>query len=91
MITRDEARRLAEDFLRARGPLPGWEGIEYLLSPQEVASRWRPPGLELPARFRDCWAVFFRGAAGAGIYISDKTGEIEFAGAVKGEPRAHSG
>ena len=91
MITRDEARRLAEDFLRARGSLPGWEGVERVLSPEELANAWRPPGLDLPARFRDCWAVFFRGTAGGAVYLSATTGKIQFAGAVQGEPRASSG
>ena len=82
MITREQARAVAENFLRSRRPPPGWEGVESILSPEEV---------RVPERFRDCWTVRVRGAANGMICVSRPTGEVEFAGAVKGEPRAHSG
>ena len=94
LITRDRARSIAEQFLRDRSPGPGWEGIGDVLSPEEVEGAL-PPALQafipFDARWRRCWTIRVRGAAGAQILISRETGQIEFAGTVQGGPRAHAG
>ena len=94
MITREEAREIAEHFLRARGPQPGWEGVDAVRSFEEVETSL-PPALRatIPAKthLRHCWVVSTRGGAGGIIYISREDGEIKFAGAIRGGPHARSG
>jgi hypothetical protein len=87
MITREQARTAAEEFLRARGPLPGWDGIGSVVSPQEILARQSISTLSghFPdTRWRTCWLISIRGAAGGVILVSDTTAEVEFAGSIKG-------
>ncbi len=89
MITREQARDIAERFVAERGPLAGWEGVDRVLAPDEAGAQL-PQDLRAAAvvgpRWRRCWAVHFRGEAGGVIYVSRDTGEIVFAGAVRGGP-----
>ena len=94
MITREAAREIAEQFIRARGPRPGWEGVDAVRSFEEVEAAL-PLALRatipMAARLRHCWAISVQGGAGGMIYISREDGEIEFAGAILGGPRTPSG
>ena len=93
MITREQAREIAERFIRERAPLPGWDGVDRVLSPDEVAPE--PPLLgeikSQDAHWRHCWAVQVRGEAGGVVYVAREDGTIRFAGAVRGEPGPRSG
>ena len=94
MITREQAHELAQRFLAERGPLAGWDRVERVMSPEEVESQLHPRlrgVVPNDARRRDCWTVYIAGTAGGVIQVSRSGGTIEFAGVVRGEPRAHSG
>jgi hypothetical protein len=92
-ITREQAHAIAEGFLRERAPMPGWEGVERVSSPEETlealhsAVRQKIPA-NAPAR--RCWAAYVRGSARGIIYVS-AAGEVEFAGAIRGEPDVREG
>ena len=92
-ITREQAHAVAERFLRERGPMPGWDGVERVLSPEETVGALHPAlrqRLPTDALARRCWAAHVRGSAKGIIYVSS-VGEIEFAGVVQGEPHARPG
>jgi hypothetical protein len=36
LINHAQARAVAEQFLKERGPLPGWNGVERVLAPEEA-------------------------------------------------------
>jgi hypothetical protein len=86
MITRDQAREIAEGFLVQRGPMQGWQGLESVLSPEDVKSSTLTlsGAAEEDSRWRSCWMVLVRGEARGVIYISAQTGDVEFVGSVKG-------
>ena len=92
-ITRDQARTVAERFLRERTPMPGWEAIERVLSPEESLEALHPAlrqQVTADAPARRCWAAYVSGSARGIIYVSP-VGEIEFAGAAQGGPDARPG
>jgi hypothetical protein len=94
LVTRDQARDIAERFLRERSPGPGWDGVGEILSPEEIEAATHPDVRALlPAkgRWQRCWTVRIRGAARGQVFIARETGQIEFAGAVQVEPGAHAG
>ena len=91
MISREQAREIAERFLRDHHPTPGLDSIGDILSPDEVKAwiRDHPGRVTTDKRWYGCWVVLILGAAGAMIRISDSDGAIEFAGSVKGDPRLY--
>ena len=92
-ITREQAHMVAEQFLRERGAVPGWDGVERVLSPEETFQALQPAlrqQIPADALARRCWAAHVRGSARAIIYVSP-VGEIEFAGVARGEPDARPG
>lgn len=92
MITRAQARHIAERFLAERGPIAGWEGVDHVLSPEEFRNGLSPisrPTFD-EGRLGDCWSLQVGGTAGAVIWISRQTGKVEMAAAVSGSS-SHSG
>ena len=87
MITREQAREIAERFVRQHALGAGWDGVAEVLSPEEVEAAMHP-GLRAlspnDAHWRRCWTVRIRGSAGGQVLIALTTGEVDFAGAVKG-------
>ena len=85
MITRERAKEIAERFLLKHAWTRGGGIVTRVLSPEEVRSAAGVPEASRPdSRWRDCWLVVVDGDAGGLIYISAESGEIEFAGSLKG-------
>ena len=86
MITREQARAIAERFLHERGPMPGWGAIARVLSPDEVEASARAVTAVSSgdSRWRNCWLVSVQGEARGVISISADDGTIAFAGSVMG-------
>jgi len=89
MISREQAREIAERFLREHQPMPGWDSVGDILSPDEVQAwiRDHPGPVTTDRRMHGSWVVLVLGAAGAMNRMSDSDGKIEVAGSVKGDPR----
>ena len=89
MISREQAREIAERFLREHHPMPGWDSVGDILSPDEVQAwiRDHPGPVTTDRRVHGSGVVLVLGAAGGMIRNSDSDEAIEFAGSVKGDPR----
>ena len=89
LITREQAYAIAEAFLRQGRSPPDWEGIDRVLSPEELRALTPVYVAGPDSKWATSWIAYVRRAprvgGSAAILVSQRTGQVVFAGAVSDE------
>ena len=86
-MTRDEARRIASDYLRQRGRDVG---IRHVLLWDEITFRKPAPYFSGSVRPEDCWVCYLESqgwmlASSEIVLVARETGEVVYAGSASDE------